>query len=159
MTAVRPVLVSGLTALAAFLAGGCGRPPAGSPTAGPGAAAPAQPDLLARPAGFRVWDYRPSEESRPGTLFGPGGTVTGRVKVILRWPPYADLRMVTRDEYERVRAGMTYDAVRDIVGGVLLPYQFDPDSEYEVCLVQGDRIALFRFRGGTLIHKDQQGIE
>jgi len=81
------------------------------------------------------------------------------VKVIERWPTYFDLQMVPRGEYNRIQVGMIYDEVRTIVGDVLLPFRFDPDSEYDLCCVQGARIALFRFRGGTLIAKDQQGIE
>lgn len=160
MPAERPAWVPGLCTLAAaLLAGGCGGPPAAGPAAGPGAAAPAPPDLLARPAGFELWDYWPTEDPHPSGLSGPGGTLTGRVKVIARWPQYFDLRVVHREEYDRVRAGMAYAEVRDIVGGALLPYKFDPDSEYDLCLVQGDRVALFRFRGGTLVGKDERGID
>lgn len=147
MTA-RPALVPRLTVLAAvLLAGGCGKTSVGRPTTGPATGGPALPDLLARPAGFQVWDYWPSEGSHPGTLFGPGGTVTGRVKVIARWPPYSDLRVVPRGEYDQVREGMTYDEVRGILGGILLPYQFAPDSEYDLCCVQAPASPCSAFGG------------
>jgi hypothetical protein len=156
MTAVRSTFVPGFTVLAAVLiAGGCGKTPVGPPSTGPAGT----PDLLARPAGFQIWDYERPAGPRPGSLFGAGGTVTGRVKVIERWPTYFDLHMVPRSEYDRVRVGMTYDEVRAIIGDVLLPFRFDPESEYDLCCVQDARIALFRFRGGTLVGKDQQGIE
>ena len=42
-----------------------------------------------------------------------------------------------------MRAGITYDEVRAIVEDVLLPFRFDPDSEYDLCCVQGTRISVF----------------
>src|SRR5262245_47987364 len=105
MNAVRPSLLPRYAILAAALfAGGCGTSPFGKVTTGPAAGGSAAPDLLARPAGFRLHDYH-VDEGRPE--FGVGGTISGKVKTILRWPPYHDLQMVHKGEYDRLRIGMT----------------------------------------------------